>query len=49
MPSIRQIEYLVALAETHHFRKAAEKTGVSQPTLSAQLSALEERLGVQLV
>ena len=49
MPSIRQIEYLVALAETKHFRRAAEQCGVSQPTLSAQLKALEERLGVQLV
>ncbi len=49
MPSIRQIEYLVALAETKHFRRAAEQCGVSQPTLSAQLKALEERLGAQLV
>ena len=49
MPSIRQIQYLVALSETRHFRKAAEKVGVSQPTLSAQLSSLEQRLGVQLV
>ena len=49
MPSLRQIEYLVALSETLHFRRAAERVGVSQPTLSAQLSALEERLGVQLV
>lgn len=49
MPSVRQLEYLVALADTRHFRRAAEKVGVSQPTLSAQLSALEERLGAQLV
>jgi LysR family hydrogen peroxide-inducible transcriptional activator len=49
LPSIRQLEYLVALSETRHFRRAAEKSGVSQPTLSAQLQALEERLGVQLV
>jgi len=49
MPSLRQLEYLVALSETHHFRKAAEKTGVSQPTLSAQISTLEQRLGVSLV
>ncbi len=49
MPSIRQLEYLSALAETRHFRKAAEKVGVSQPTLSAQLSTLEQRLDVQLV
>ncbi|MDF1733111.1 MAG: hydrogen peroxide-inducible genes activator [Minwuia sp.] len=49
MPSLRQLEYLVALSETRHFRKAAEKTGVSQPTLSAQISTLEQRLGVSLV
>lgn len=49
MPSIRQIEYLVALADIRHFRRAAEHVGVSQPTLSTQLSALEEELGVQLV
>ena len=49
MPSIRQIEYLVALAETGHFRRAAEQCGVSQPTLSAQLKTLEARLGAQLV
>jgi LysR family hydrogen peroxide-inducible transcriptional activator len=49
MPSLRQIEYLVALYEARHFRRAAEQVGVSQPTLSAQLKALEERLGGQLV
>ncbi len=49
MPSIRQIEYLVALSETRHFRRAAELVGVSQPTLSAQLKTLEGRLGGQLV
>jgi LysR family hydrogen peroxide-inducible transcriptional activator len=49
MPSIRQLEYLLALEEQRHFRRAAESCGVTQPTLSAQLRALEERLGVQLV
>jgi LysR family hydrogen peroxide-inducible transcriptional activator len=49
MPSIRQLEYLVALHETRHFRHAAEQVGVSQPTLSAQLKAMEKRLGTQLV
>lgn len=49
MPSIRQIEYLVALHDARHFRRAAEHVGVSQPTLSAQLKAMEERLGGQLV
>ena len=49
MPSLRQLQYFVALSETGHFRLAAEKAGVSQPTLSAQLLALERHLGVQLV
>lgn len=49
MPSLRQLEYLIALSETHHFRRAAEQVGVSQPTLSAQLATLEESLGAQLV
>jgi LysR family transcriptional regulator, hydrogen peroxide-inducible genes activator len=48
MPSLRQLQYLVALSELGHYRLAAEKAGVSQPTLSAQLMALERRLGVQL-
>ena len=49
MPSIRQLEYLLAIHEHRHFRRAAVKVGVSQPTLSAQIMALEERLGVQLI
>lgn len=49
MPSLRQLEYLLALEERRHFRRAAEACGVSQPTLSAQLRSLEKRLGVQLV
>jgi len=49
LPSIRQLEYLVAIADTQHFRRAAEKVGVSQPTLSAQLQALESHLGARLV
>jgi LysR family hydrogen peroxide-inducible transcriptional activator len=49
MPNLRQLEYLVALADTRHFRRAAEKANTTQPTLSEQLKALETRLGVQLV
>ena len=47
-PSIRQLEYLVALSETLNFRKAAERCYVSQPALSAQIKNLEELLGVRL-
>jgi LysR family hydrogen peroxide-inducible transcriptional activator len=49
MPNLRQLEYLVALSETLHFRRAAERANTTQPTLSEQLKALEERLGLQLV
>jgi LysR family transcriptional regulator, hydrogen peroxide-inducible genes activator len=49
VPNIRQLEYLVALADTLNFRRAAERTNTSQPTLSEQLKALEDRLGAQLV
>jgi LysR family transcriptional regulator, hydrogen peroxide-inducible genes activator len=47
--TLRDLEYLVALAETRHFGRAAERCHVSQPTLSAQLRKLEEGLGVALV
>ena len=49
MPNLRQLEYLVAIADTRHFRRAAERVNTTQPTLSEQLKALEQRLGVQLV
>jgi LysR family transcriptional regulator, hydrogen peroxide-inducible genes activator len=48
VPSIRQLEYLVALADTLHFRRAAERCNTTQPTLSEQVKALEDRLGAQL-
>jgi LysR family hydrogen peroxide-inducible transcriptional activator len=46
---LRDLSYLVALAKTEHFGKAAELSHVSQPTLSVQLKKLEDRLGVILV
>ena len=49
MPNIRQLEYLVAVADTLNFRSAAERTGSTQPTVSEQLKALEDRLGAVLV
>lgn len=49
MPSVRQLEYLVAIAEHRNFRRAAERCNTTQPTLSEQLKVLEERLGAQLV
>jgi LysR family transcriptional regulator, hydrogen peroxide-inducible genes activator len=47
--NLRDLQYLVALAETRHFGRAAERCHVSQPTLSAQVRKLEEFLGVTLV
>lgn len=47
--NLRDLKYLVALADTRHFGKAAERCYVSQPTLSAQIRKLEEYLGVALV
>jgi LysR family hydrogen peroxide-inducible transcriptional activator len=47
--TLRELEYLVALADTRHFGRAAARCHVSQPTLSAQLRKLEEYLGVPLV
>jgi LysR family hydrogen peroxide-inducible transcriptional activator len=47
-PTVKQLEYLLAVAETLHFRKAAELTSISQPALSAQIASLEELLDVQL-
>lgn len=49
MPTFRQLEYLLAVAEFRNFRRAADSVHVSQPTLSQQLRALEARLGTTLV
>ena len=49
LPSIRQLRYFVSLAETRHFRRAAEAMGVSQPSLSLQIANLEALLGTPLV
>lgn len=49
MPTLQQFRYLVAIADTLHFRRAAESVSVTQPTLSAQLRELEGKLGVELV
>ena len=46
---IRQLEYLVSLASEQHFARAAERCGVSQPTLSSALRLLEEDLGTAIV
>lgn len=47
--NLRDLRYLVALAEHRHFGRAAAASFVSQPTLSTQIRKLEEELGVTLV
>jgi LysR family hydrogen peroxide-inducible transcriptional activator len=49
LPSLRQLRYLLALAEHLNFTRAAEASFVSQSTLSTGLKELESTLGVQLV
>jgi LysR family hydrogen peroxide-inducible transcriptional activator len=47
--TLRELRYLVALADCSHFGRAAAACHVSQPTLSTQLRKLEDYLGVTLV
>ena len=46
--TLRELRYLVALADLGHFGRAAQACHVSQPTLSTQLRKLEDTLGVAL-
>jgi LysR family hydrogen peroxide-inducible transcriptional activator len=47
--NLRDLKYLVALADHKHFGRAAASCFVSQPTLSTQIRKLEEELGLPLV
>src|SRR5436190_23827600 len=46
--TLRDLEYLIAVADHQHFGKAAESCHVSQPALSAQIRKIEDFLGIQL-
>ena len=46
--TLRELQYIVAVADTGNFSRAAEVVHVSQPTLSAQVRKLEDTLGVTI-
>ncbi len=48
-PTLRQMQYIVAVADTGRFRDAAELLSVSQPSLSEQISDAEAQLGITLI
>ena len=48
-PTLAQIRTFVTIAEQKHFVSAAAKLGISQPSLSQALAALENGLGIQLI
>ncbi|MCC3862508.1 hydrogen peroxide-inducible genes activator [Pseudemcibacter aquimaris] len=48
-PTIKQLKYLQTVIELKSFRQAALSLNVSQPTVTAQIAALEENLGLTLL
>lgn len=48
-PTLRQLQYLIAVAEHKRFGAAARALNVSQPSLSAQIAEVEQHLGASLV
>jgi LysR family hydrogen peroxide-inducible transcriptional activator len=49
LPSLRQFDHFVAMDEAGSFRAAAERCGISQPSLSVQLASLDRVLHLRLV
>jgi LysR family hydrogen peroxide-inducible transcriptional activator len=48
IPTLRQLEYVITVADEAHFGRAAKRCGVSQPALSKQVQEVESLLGVAL-
>src|ERR1700677_2770117 len=48
IPSIRKLQYVLTVARELHFRKAAEKLNVAQPSLSRQVRECEEAVGFEI-
>lgn len=48
LPTVKQLQYFIAVCEARSFRGAAEKLNISQPPLSIQIKDLEEKLEVTL-
>lgn len=46
--TLTELKYVIAVAREHHFGRAAESCGVSQPSLSVAIRKLEEELGVSI-
>jgi len=46
--NLRDLKYIIAVADSRHFGKAAERCFVSQPTLSGQIKKLEDELGIAI-
>lgn len=47
-PTFKQLEYFISIAEHTSFRQAAEQLNISQPTMTTQISLLEDRIGLPL-
>ncbi len=47
-PTVRQLEYMIAVADTLNFRRAAARCHVTQPALSAQIQEIEAILGLRI-
>lgn len=46
--TLRQLQYIIAVAKTGSFTKAAESESAEQSTVSQQIKTLEERLGIEI-